>query len=170
MGTIAARMPMMAKRAFSLSIVAYVVSSLALGVFAYRVFGMWPAVGLSLMLCLPPAVSLRMLSRWYVQSARDCSLLLVLLVVDLLGVGFVVQNWYDTGMDKRHVQEMKNYEFIHMLGEDSAFHDVQGSVRGKGIVWLNGKVASHTDLDRLNSIAEQRQISAMVNVEVTSRR
>jgi hypothetical protein len=73
-------------------------------------------------------------------------------------------------MDKRHVQEMKNYEFIHMLGEDSAFHDVQGSVRGKGIVWLNGKVASHTDLDRLNSIAEQRQISAMVNVEVTSRR
>jgi hypothetical protein len=158
-----------AKQLFSMAIAAYGVLCLAVVIFAYRVFGTALAIGSLLMLCLPIAVSLRLLSRWHLQRARDFLLLLVLLVVDLGGVGYLVWRDYEVGMDERHAQELKAYDFIQAVSNDPAFRNVEAALGRKQVLFIDGRVASQADLVRLKSLRERYNVPAFVRVEVTHR-
>ncbi len=160
--------PLATRKVFSLALVGYFLLWLAGFAFVYRVFGFFPAIGLSLILVFPLIVGIRMRGKWQSLRPREFVLLSALLVIVLAAGSGLVWNWYATGMDRRHTEDVECAAFGRLLRKDPAFRKVEIFVSGKHIFWIRGSVASKADLDRLRSLAAQYPIDWNEEVEVTS--
>lgn len=149
---------LVARRVFSVAMVVYLIIWVVVFAFVYRVFGSGFAIALSVILALPIAIALRMFRRWHFLRRREFVFLFALLIVVFGTISGLIWNWYDTGMDRRHVKEMEFVEFGHRLQKDPAFRNIELLVSPKEF-WMRGTVASSSDLNRLKSLAAQGHIS-----------
>jgi hypothetical protein len=125
-------------------------------VFVSFVFGLPGASALSLLLAPPLVIGLRLRRRRPAQSGRELMFLTILVCVALGGAVYVVWDWYATGMDRDHAEDVKWAEFERVIRRDSAFKDVRINLLDrKHIHWASGTVAAEADLDRLVSLALQ---------------
>jgi hypothetical protein len=125
-------------------------------VFVSFVFGLPSASALSLLLTPPLVIGVRLSRRWSAVTVRDLTFLTIVLSVALGGAAFVVWDWYATGMDRDHAEDVKWTEFERVIRRDSAFKDVRINLQDrKHFHWASGTVASEADLDRLVSLASQ---------------
>jgi hypothetical protein len=132
-------------------------------VYVSFVFGLPSALILSLLLAPPLGIGIRFRRRWPAVSSRELTFLTIVLCVALGGVAFVTWDWYDTGMDRFHAEDVKWAEFERLIRQDSAFRDVSINVSRKNTYWASGTVASKADLDRLASLASQCGIKQRLN-------
>jgi hypothetical protein len=153
---------------FSLVLLAYVLLWLAGFAFVSGVFGLVPAIGVSLILLFPFIAGVRMRSNWQSLRGREFVFLFTLSIFVFGAVGGVVWNWYATGMDRRHSEDVECAEFGRLLRKDPAFRNVKLFVSGKHIFWIRGTVASKADLDRLRSLAAQTPLDWNEEVQLTS--
>jgi hypothetical protein len=124
-------------------------------IFVSQEFGIVSAIKLSLIPVLPLVVALRMCSRWPTVRGREFAFLLALVIIVSGAAVGVLWNWYDTGMDRFHAEDLEYAEFVRTLRKDPAFHNVKPFVSPKHLFWLRGTVASDADLARLRSLADQ---------------
>jgi hypothetical protein len=118
------------------------------------VFGVSSAVVLSLLFAPTLAVSMRLFFRWPDVRGRELLFLAVLFSVTVGGAVFVVCDWYSTGMDRLHTEDLKWASFERLLRLDPAFQDVKVNLTdAKHIYWASGTVASDAELDRLKFLA-----------------
>jgi hypothetical protein len=127
--------------------------------FVARVFGLEGAMVLSLIPALPLVVAVRMRCRWDTVKNKEFAFLAVLLIVAIGGVIGVVRNWYETGMDHRHAEDVKYAEFGRELLRDPSFRDLKINAGLKNVHWVSGTVASEADLARLYSLAARHGIA-----------
>lgn len=146
------------RRMLTLAIAVYLVAWGAGFVFVSREFGVVSAIKLSLIPVLPLVVALRMRGRWPTVRGREFAFLLALVIIVSGAAVGVVWNWYDTGMDRFHAEDLEYAEFVRVLRKDPAFHNVKASVSPKHLFWLRGTVASDADLARLRSLAVQSRL------------
>jgi len=156
------------RKALSLALLAYFALWLAGLAFVYRVFGFIPAIGLSLILVFPFLVGVRMRGKWQSLRPQEFVFLSALLVIVLAAGSGLVWNWYATGMDRRHTEDVQYAEFGRLLRKDPAFRNVELFVSGKHIFWIGGTVASKADLDRLRSLAAQYPIDWNEEIKVAN--
>jgi hypothetical protein len=86
---------------------------------------------------------------------RELAFLLALAITASGAAAGVVWNWYYTGMDRYHAEDLEYAEFSHVLRKDPRFCSVQLFVSPKHIFWMRGKIASDADLARLRALANQ---------------
>jgi hypothetical protein len=142
-----------AAKLFSLAILVYLLIWAVGFVFVSRVFGIGITTLLFLIPVLPLVDGLRMRRRWPVVRAREFAFLALLLIVASGCVIGVVKNWYETGMDRRHAEDVKWAEFGRALRQDTAFQDLEIHSSRKHTYWVSGTVASEADVRRLNWLA-----------------
>ena len=92
--------------------------------------------------------------------------LFTLLTIALVAVGGIVWNWYDTGMDREHTEDVDYAEFGRLLHSDHAFQNIELLVSRKHIFLMRGSVATNADRDRLRLLAAQYHIRWNEEVEV----
>lgn len=123
-------------------------------VFVGPVFGFVAASLLSLFMIPSLVVTVRLYRRRLTVRRRELAYLAVLSCAALAAAVFVVHNWYDAGMDRRHAEDVRWAEFGRLVRHDPAFQNVWIRVTTrKQIYWVEGTVASKADLDRLKSLA-----------------
>jgi hypothetical protein len=136
----------------------------AASVFVSRVFGLSNALAVSLLLIPPLVIAVRLRRRWPAVRGRELAFLAILLCVSSAGTVFVVWDWYATGMDRYHAEDVKWTEFEQLIRRDAALRDVRVNLtRRKHIYWASGTVASEADLDRLKSLASQCGIGGQLD-------
>ena len=151
-------------RLFSLTMIVYLLAWAAGFAFVDRVFGLGYAMVLSLITAFPLFVGARMRHRWPTVRARELALLAFLMIFAAGSSIGVVQNWYATGMDRRHAEDLQFAEFGRALSKDPLFRDIKIHLTdGKNIHWVSGTVASKADLDRLNALANRCGISGRLD-------
>lgn len=126
--------------------------------FVTTVFGIGPAVGLSLLHALPFAVAVRIRARLYASRMRDFVFLAIASVAALAASTLLVQSWYAAGMHRRHAEDVEYAAFSRRLRQDPRFDDVELFVSGKHVFWMRGTVAEEADLLRLRRLAAQYRI------------
>jgi hypothetical protein len=95
---------------------------------------------------------------------REFAFLTLLLIVAAGGVVGVVRNWYETGMDDRHTEDLKWAKFGQALRKDPSFREVEiQTTEPKHIYWVRGTVTSEADLIRLNSLAIENGITGRLD-------
>ncbi len=136
--------------------------------FVSREFGVVAAIALSLMPVFPLAVAVRMCLRWPAVRQRELAFLLVLVMIAAGSVVGVVWDWYATGMNRYHAEDLEYAAFSRTVRKDPAFLNVELWVSPKHIFWMRGTLASDPDLARLRTLANQcRLIQWGEKLEVT---
>ena len=153
-----------AARLFSLAFLVYLIVWAAGFGFASREFGLGAATVLSSIPALPLIVGLRMRRRWHSVQSKELVLLALLLVVAIGSSLVVVRNWYETGMDRYHSEDVKFVEFGRALRKDPAFQDIRICfTKTKHIYWVSGTVKSESDLSRLRFLAARYGITGRLD-------
>ncbi len=149
-----------AEKLFSIAILVYLLILATGFICVSRVFGIVPTTILFLIPALPLAVGMKMRRRWPAVRMREFAFLTLLLIVAAGGVVGVVQNWYETGMDNRHTEDLMWAKFDQALRKDTSFREIKiQTTEPKHIYWVSGTVTSEADLSRLNSLAIENGIT-----------
>ena len=142
-------------RLFSLTIGIYFIGCVAGLMFVSGVFGAEDAFGLSMIAICPIIVAVRMRLRWHSAVNRDFMFLVLLLIVATGSSIGLVRSWYHADNDLKP-EDKVFAEFRRALHNDSSFRNITVSPKKvKGTYDVTGSVASKSDLQRLDALANQ---------------
>ncbi len=89
-------------------------------------------------------------------AGREFGFLLLLTVLVSGGGVFVISNWYDTGMDRMHAEDMRFDELARAARAEVEFRNIEFSTTNyKGRYVIRGTVASQADLERFLALCDR---------------
>lgn len=147
--------PSSGRGVLTLAIIVYFVAWLVIFTFTSCVFGSLSSIKLSIIVVLPLAIAARMRTRWSTMQGRGLSYFFILVIVVFVTVVGVVWNWYSTGMDRYHNEDVEYKRFAYIMRKDPSFCQVNIYVSRKHVFWLRGTVATDADLARLRALEGQ---------------
>ena len=121
-----------------------------------RDFGLGSAAILLLVLAWPLIVAVRLSRRWSAVRDKELAFLAILFCIAGGASTFLVGTWYDSGLHRRHAEDLSWAEFEVRLRDVPAFRDVRvHKSEGKHIHWVGGVLDSDADLEHLNVLASE---------------
>lgn len=114
-------------------------------------FGLFPSLFAAVIILAPALFAWRMLASNKVAKRREYIYLAMVTLLAIFGTGFVVAQWYETGMDRLAMFDREMHQFTNRVASMPEYKNVEVSFthRKGGRVYLKGHVANKDSHDRL---------------------